>query len=76
MILLDDVVEVFHLQDLYEWPKAKGPQQKVQVQQTSLVGTILVDHHLLGHAIITDGLLEKRLGCSFVPLLGEHEIRG
>ena len=44
VILLDDVVQVFHLQDLDERPKAEEEQEQIEVQQAGLIGAALIDH--------------------------------
>lgn len=38
MILLDDVVQILHLQDLDQRPKAEEPQEGVDVQQAGRIG--------------------------------------
>lgn len=65
-ILFDDVVQIPHLQDLDQRPPAEKPQQKIEVQQTGLIGATLINHDLFRDAVVADGLSEKRLGRSFI----------
>ena len=69
VILLNDVVQIFHLDNVDQRPPAKNEQEKVEVLHPCIIGAALVDHHLLRHAVIADGLLEKSLGGGLVTLL-------
>ena len=70
MVLLNDVVEIFHLQHFDQPVPTDEDQLDVHVVPPGQVRAALVDDHLVWPAVISDRLGEERGGRSFVAALG------
>lgn len=66
MVLLDDIVEIFDLDNLDQAEPAGKQQQPVHDLQSSKVGTALVDDNFLRPAIIANSASNEGAGCSLV----------
>ena len=75
VIVIQNIVGIFDLQDPYDAPSTNELQDHVQALQTSQIGTALVDDHSVWQAIGAYGLFEKSSGCDRIPALGQHEIK-
>ena len=76
VVLFNDVVKVFDLEDLDRASRTRELQDDVNAFQTRQIGTTLVDDDPIRHAIAANCPLEKSPSGCLVAALGEHEIKG
>jgi hypothetical protein len=76
MVLLNDIVEIFHLQDVDQPAPSIHSQQAIHVEQPHRVRSAFVDDDLFRPAVIADGFSEERGRCYFIATLSEYEIMG
>lgn len=75
MVMLNDVVEVFDLDNLDQPEPAVEQQQPVHMLQSGKVGAALVYDNFLRPAIIAYSESKEGTGCSLVTMLRQHEIK-
>jgi len=76
VVLLDDVVQVLHLQYFDKPDPARNQQQEVDVFESRIVGATLVHDHLVREPVSIDGTFEKGRSSGFVTVFGQHEVQG
>ncbi len=56
--------------------KPSEKKQNMDVFQTGIISSALINHYLARHPIIINGLLKESRSSRFIPLLGQHEVNG
>lgn len=76
VVLLDGVVQILDLTDFDQPEPTFQEKQPVQVLESDEIGSALVDHDLVGPAIVPDCARKEGRGRSLITTLGKHEIKG